>query len=458
MNIINAIFLITMYPVIFLQYYICKSEGTVKQHTLFGIRISEQWLSKEECTQFEKEYRRKMNRYLLILAFIPLTALFIPYFSISFTIWMIWLLVVIVLFMLPMATGHQKLKQLKQERAYSEEAGMIYAEIKAAGTIRTIKSWDFLLPNLLSIGMAIFSLIILLDERFALYSVLIIVFASCTPLFYGCAIWMDHTGTKVISTNSDVNINYTRATKKLLRTFWGLSIWINTLFTGIVLATVLLKNFSDVLVIDIILWGSIVYCIVILAICYLIWRKQLLLDKQYEDKMDLVNENSEQYWIGGILYYNPNDRRSMVDKTMGMGTTMNMATLGGKVLALIGIVSLLIIPISCVWIMMEEFTPISLEITDNTLIAEHWKKDYEIPANSITDVSLLQELPRTSKVSGTGMDNLLKGTFRNSEDGKFQCFLNPQNNLFIRFTADETLYYISGYDDEETRLIYKQIQ
>jgi len=41
-----------------------------------------------------------------------------------------------------------------------------------------------------------------------------------------------------------------------------------------------------------------------------------------------------------------------------MGTTMNMATLGGKVLALIGIVSLLIIPISCVWIMMEEFTPI----------------------------------------------------------------------------------------------------
>jgi len=71
---------------------------------------------------------------------------------------------------------------------------------------------------------------------------------------------------------------------------------------------------------------------------------------------------------------------------------------------------------------------------------------------------LLQELPRTSKVSGTGMDNLLKGTFRNSADGKFQCFLNPQNNLFIRFTADETLYYISGYDDEETRLIYKQIQ
>ena len=52
------------------------------------------------------------------------------------------------------------------------------------------------------------------------------------------------------------------------------------------------------------------------------------------------------------------------------------------------------------------------------------------------------------------MDNLEKGTFRTSGDGKIQCFLNPQNDLFLRFTADGTIYYMSGFDDEETMAIY----
>ena len=458
-NIVNVIFFFAMYPVIFLLYFINKGEGKLKQHALFGVRISDSWLSKAECESLQADYRRKMNRNLLIFTVIPFITLLIPYFSISFTIWMIWLLAAIVVFMLPYAQGNQKLKLLKQDRCgIAENATTTYTEIKQAGKIRTLKKTDFLIPNLLCIGMAVFSLISLHDERFELYSVLIITFALCTPLFYLAALWMDRMKTKVISTDSNVNVNYARATKKLWKDFWRICIWCNTAFTAMILIMVLLKNFSTNLTIDIILWGSIVYCILLLVWCGHIWNQKMKLNQQYADKMNMAYEDDENAWIGGIIYYNPKDSHTMVSQKFGMGTTTNMATPAGKATAFIGIISLLIIPISCVWVMMEEFTPISLSITDNTLIAEHWKTDYEIPVDSIFEVTLLEELPRTSKVNGTGMDNLEKGTFRTSEDGKVQCFLNPQNEVFLRFTVNDTIYYMSGYNDSETMEIYKLLR
>lgn len=455
-NIMNIIFFVTMYPIVFLLYYIFKVEGKAKPHMLFGIRVSEEWLSKAENEALQEDYRHKMNRYLLIVALVPLLTLLIPYFSISFTIWMVWLLAAIVVFMLPYAMGNRKLKQIKQDRCVAVlNSGIIYTEIKQAGSVRTVKKTSFLLPNLLCIGMAVFSLFRLHEERFELYSILIITFASCTPLFYLCALWMDRIKTRVISTDSDVNVNYARAHKKLWKDFWSLCIWMNTLFTAGILIIALLKTFAYDFAVHVILWGSILYCILLLGECGHVWKKKVRLDKQYADKMDMEDGDDENFWIGGILYYNPNDTHTMVNKKMGIGTTTNMATPAGKALVLISMIAILSIPVCCVWMMLEEFTPISLTITDDTLVAEHWKTDYKIPVNTIKDVTLLETLPRTSKVNGTGMDNLKKGTFRTAADGKVQCFLNPQNGVFLRFTSGDTIYYISGYDDAETMEIYE---
>lgn len=454
----NIIFFVTMYPIILLLYFVFKGQGQLKQHQLFGIRISNDWLSPEEQNTLQENYRRQMNRYLLLFLLIPLVTLLLPYFSISFTIWMIWLLAAIVILMLPYARGNEKLKQLKQDRCgASEGSGITYTEIKQAGSIRALKKTDFLLPDLLSVGMAVFSLLRLHDERFELYSFLIITFAACTPLFHLCALWTDRIKVKVISTDSNINVNYARASKKLTKDCWRLFIWFNTIFTAAIMLCVMLTNFSEGFAVHFILWGSILYCILLLAICAYIWEKKIRLDKQYEDKRNLPEEDDEDAWIGGILYYNPRDSHTMVNKKFGIGTTTNMATPAGKATCIIGLLALLILPVCCVWMMMEEFTPIQLSVSGNMLIAEHWKTDYELPLDSITNVTILEELPRTTKVNGTGMDNLQKGTFRTGADGRVQCFLNPQNDIFLRFTADDTIYYMSGYDDAETMEIYAEI-
>ena len=141
-----------------------------------------------------------------------------------------------------------------------------------------------------------------------------------------------------------------------------------------------------------------------------------------------------------------------------MGTTVNLATPVGKANIGITLLTLLSIPIFCVYIMLEEFAPISLSIENEVLIAEHWKEDYSIPTTAITDLTLVAELPKSTKVSGSAMDHLLKGTFRNSEEGKMQLFLNPQNEIFLRFRSGGTTYYMSGFDDTETEAIYEALR
>ena len=98
-----------------------------------------------------------------------------------------------------------------------------------------------------------------------------------------------------------------------------------------------------------------------------------------------------------------------------------------------------------------------MEIENQSLCAEQIRTDYEISLDALDDVEMLTELPDWSKVNGTGMENLEKGTFKIGGEGECQVFLNPQNKKFLYFTANGKSYYMSGIDDTETEEIYQEI-
>ena len=52
----NILLLVCMYPVLLIAYYILKN-AALKDHTLFGIRFSDEWLSKEDVENLKKEYQ-----------------------------------------------------------------------------------------------------------------------------------------------------------------------------------------------------------------------------------------------------------------------------------------------------------------------------------------------------------------------------------------------------------------
>lgn len=294
----NIIFFATVYPLLFLCYFLAKVQYKKKENNIFGVDIKSGWEHDETVEFIIKTCRKETKRIFVLLGVMPFASLFFKHMSIQFTVWMVWMLANILLMPAPFVKANIRLKKWKAERGgYGKE-----------------------------------------------------------------------------------------------------------------------------------------------QVC-----------KTKDDAAD------DRNWIGGIFYYNPQDKRTSVRKRMGVGTTVNLAKPAGKAVAVFSGLAFLLIPFSCVWLLLEEFTPIALKIDEKTLYAEHINVDYEIHAGDMEQLEIITELPRWSKSVGTAMDTLEKGTFSIRNEGRCEVFLNPENKKFIRFSADGVTYYMSGSDDFQTEEIYNSL-
>ncbi len=458
---LNIILLIGMYPAIFIIYFTMKYSGKNRNGTMFGLCVPrDEQLAEEFYRQVENKqvwYQHRMRSTFFIFLVLPLISIAVPYLSIQFTIWMLWLLLAIVFFELPCIMVNRELKEWKksvqiQEKAKQDNINLV--ELSKAGQVRKTKLSQFLLPILLSAAAVAAYYFFRKDVYGRRMTWVIAVIAACTPMFYAAAKWMDRQRTAVVSYDSEVNVNYARAKKRIWNQLWLLCAWINTAFTwGVGMALKKDKFLTGML------WGTIPYIIVITACILLAVRKVNRLERRYEKKIDpMLREEDDDCWIGGVLYYNKSDKHIMVETRVGYGTTINAATLAGKVFLAIGAAAILSVPIACLWMILLEFTPIKLNIQEDYLIAKQLRNDYKIAVDEISDLELVDDLPKLSKNAGTGMDNLYKGNWHILYNGDCEVFLNPKNEVFLKFTSEGVLYYMSASDDMQTRAVYEELQ
>lgn len=450
---LQIIFFASMYWVLPVLYFVMKGAGDAKNGYSFGVRMKPEWVKDAEMEQIVTDYKRQLKQSCVILAVIPFWAFLTDHFSLQFTVWILWMLAVISVPCVPYIMANKKTKELKRISGWQQEKPKdVLFEMKGAGEVRRVKAGTFLLPVAVSMLAAVYGIVLAARMEILVYGGMIVAFALITPLFYFMARWMDRQKTEVVNGNSDVNLNYARAKKNAWKNFWLALSWLNT---GYVVFAVL-TFMAEWIAVNALLWGSIIYVIGTFAILLWVWRKMVHIEERYVERRDVcVEEDSDDHWIWGSVYYNKNDKRVMVNKRAGVGTTMNMATPVGMGANIFGMVLLLSIPFFCIWMILEEFTPIRLAVEDEVLVAEHLRADYEIPLEDIAGVELITEIPKWSKVSGTGMENLEKGTFYIRNEGKCEAFLNPQNTVFLHFEADGTEYYMSGTDDGETMETYE---
>lgn len=452
MSAMGLILVLCVYPCVLFMYFFVKNDATPENGLYFGVTLNKDQAAAPEVQQIMSSYKKQMRLLFWLILLMPIPMLFIPWFSILMTGWSIWLLASIVVFFIPFGLANKKLKELKTEKGWKQEQeNAVHVEIKSAGLIRRVKGYHFLPQTILSLLVVVVALVLYRDDRMEAMSILVGSFALVTILFWLIAVWMDRQKTQIISTDSEVNVNYARAKKNLWKNLWVVCAWINTIYMFCLLFS--LDNAARLT--KVFMGATIVY--IMLTLSFLLWilRKKKKVDGAYRDKMDAVIPDDDDNWIWGMFYYNPKDKHSMVEKRTGIGTTTNMATPVGKAVWFFAAVSLLALPIVCIWMILLEFTPIQLSVTNNQLVASQIDVDYTIPLFIVEEAELLTELPKWSKISGVGMDELKKGTFRIAEEGRCEVFLNPQNELFIRFEVAGTTYYMSGFDDAETRAVYE---
>lgn len=451
---LNIIFGVTCYPIIFLMYFLLRNAKD-KNNWCFGATLSKELKKHPDVEAIDKEYRKNLKNGMIVMGIIPLVTYFIPYMSIGFTIWMVWILAICFIPMIWYVKANRQIIELKQKNGWNTTPEIAYVDLKTATVPRKVKVTTFLPCLLLSVVPVVLSYINFNEAGYGAYRICVITFAVCTLLYYVSAVWTDRQKVTVISEDSDTNSNYARAKKQAWKNFWLYSAWTNVAFTWSVFLAMYLRENGMLWI----LIGTGIYCAVLIVFTVRLIKQLAQINHKYSERHTLEDvADDDRCWPYGLFYYNPRDKHLMVENRMGTGTALNMATGFGKGTYIFALLTLLIIPVSCVWMIMLDFTPIQTTIEDETIVCEHLSVEYEIPMEEIVEYTVLTELPEMTKLNGNGMEHVLSGTYEIYRVGAVEIFLNPQNNLYIKIETKDEMYYISGIDDAQTKDIIEQLK
>lgn len=454
---------VAFWIVVPILYWTMKKGACSNKNMILGVEVPKEYMNEPEIEQICRQFDRRMNWIAIAVTVIGLLIAFLPYISVVLTLDMIWICVVIVIFLWPFGMGFRRMKALKKEKGWGKtERKVVMVDTELAGTKVKIRFLPYLPPVLISFLPLIYECIFHFDrELFLPTAICLSALGACTALMWLCAWGIGRMRNEVISTDSTVNQNYNR----IRITNWNHSFlgaaWLNVAYTLVLWLYMEadLRHKAGGPWFLLFLAASLLYAILLCAIFIRHYNILRANQKKLLEQAEALSGDEDDNWIWGMFYYNPNDRHFMVNRRVGVGTTCNMATVGGKVLTGFGLAVMLISIIICASLIGEEFTSVDLSLNQNQIEASHRKTEYRVDLAEAESVELLTEgLPEVSKEYGTYMDNVGKGVFWVKGYKECRLCCNPANQVFIVITLkDQSRYIFSDKTDEETMVVYEQI-
>lgn len=450
----SIIMMLCVYPILLLCVGMMISYAKPREGLFFGARLSAQRAHEPRGQEIARTYRRQMWLITAILTAVSIPFNFVPYESVMVFLWVIWICVMVFVIALPFVRANRAVRDWKREQGWCSSQVRMLVELSDAGAVRCVKWQSYILPTAVSLAAVAVSAALTARADWPVLVVPQLIIALMSPLLALFAVLMDRQRLAVISSDSAVNRNYNRARRRNWSICWQFAVWLNTAY---VVSMTICTLFGEDAAMNALLWGSIGYLALLLIGVVWLMKKGSDLNKAYLPKMELIDAiDDDDKWLGGILYYDPADIRVNVEKRVGIGMTINMATLAGKIFTVVLAVVMVGCLVLCGGLVWEEFAGLRWQETGGDLVASQIFEAYRIPEDEVQDVALVHELPDLSRRNGTQMEHLSKGTFRDRVTGeKCELFLDPQNDLFVTFRLDGTTYYISGDDDAETQWLYE---
>lgn len=452
-------------PVLVICYYQIYPKNWQDRKLVFGVQNREEYRTGDTRAIVDgivQKYRGQAKMVMIGGILISTVLLLLKGMVLCMIVWTVFVLVAIGAINVPYFCGNKEMKALKRRLGLSSREGMRLVDLNSAGVVHGLQKSNVIGPNLAGAAIVLFAVlidlkVISLGRGWFVGSFLLTVmqatFWIVGLLVTVLACLMDSLRNEVISMDSDVNANYNRAKKKNLADFMNLFLWVNVVLMALWMV-VFLVSASEM-----ILFGTLaVYLILLMAGVALFVMRERKIDERYQKEISIVIDDDDD-WIGGMFYYNPKDKRFNIEKRVGVGATINLAHPLGKVFGIFAALSIVATVLMLVWIGMLGATPLSLRVENEKVICHQLRDEYVIPLGDVQSVEWgenLQEL-HLARISGVGMDTVLKGIFFVDEQSGCRVFLNPKMDHYIKIVTADRIYYVNGEDEQETRKIYEII-
>ena len=410
--------------------YLMTNNAKFKKNIAVGVTFMEEGKQDAEVIARLNRYKKqiKMITIVLLLALIP--GVFVSKFWILLTYYLVWTDVTMFIYTIPFYLCNKDLKAIKKRRGWVQHQGeKVEIDMENIPNFKEISPLLFIIP-------CIVSLLPLIWDR--TFYVLYITSAASVLVF-----WFSY---RYFYRNRSEKVNEERGLTRVLtqiRHYNWSKIWIVASWLTIPLSfSGLLFISHPALALTLIFLVTAVICVEAVAIEVKLRKMQEKLTKG-SGVGAIVDEDDK--WIGGMIYYNPNDSRLIVNERVGMNTTFNLARTSGKVITLFFLILLLALPFTGPAMNVYYKQPIKIEITKDEVEASQGITNYRIKLSDIKDVELIDELSDDLiRVNGTSFDDLLKGDFRDGNEN-LTLMLRPNSKPFIRVTDKNGKIFVFSF-------------
>lgn len=461
----GLIMFICIVPVTVFMFFNMYPKNWKNKKRIYGITNRSEFKGEKESAFIDilnSAHRKQATIIMVVLLVISVALFFVPTFVLKTILWTVFCFIDLLLIVIPYILGNSEMKRFKKNRGIISD-NLLYADTKTAGCVHALNVPLFIISNIVGFVILLFAVLSefnvlpLLANASDLYreghfiSILIATYVFTNLLFVLIALLVDNSKNEVISENSDINVNYNRSKKKVMADYAIQIVWIDNIVSLITLV-VSPRLGSEISVI--VLLGIYLALIMFATILFAIKRSKL--DDRYEKTTDEIITDDDDYWLLGMFYYNPRDKRLNIEKRVGVGYSVNLAHPVGMGIGVLGILTIIASILALIWIGMMAYTPINVYTENNSVICHHLWDEYTINASDIVEMSTgdLSELKAT-RTAGTGLDNVAKGIYTVNGETRCKLFLNPKSGKYIKLVTTGTTYYISDNTAEETDEIYR---
>lgn len=414
-----------------LMYFTLKNECRPKKNIIVGVTLPYEAHHDPAVTALLGRYTKEMKLACRISLAVVAPCLLIRSVGVFMTVWITWTVAVCFVYLIPYVRCNKALRALKAARGWRREgAPQVVTDLKAAAEeMRWISPWWFLPPFLIS-------LVPLLFDR-----VLWWVWTLCAaliPLFYLCYRYLYRNRAEVVDEDSGRTLTLTH----IRRYNWG-KCWLAMAWaTGVFNVGFWLTLGHVWRCMAVILAYGLTASAVVLGLEFRVRRLQ---EKLGNTRGGYVDEDDR--WIWGIFYYNPNDRRTLVNARIGMNSTVNLARRPAQALMALCLALLLACPLGGVWLIGMERAPVELEVTETEIVGSHYGGHWRVALADVAEVRILEERPPLRRIAGTGMENALTGQFGADPWGRLTCCIDPRTGPWLLVKKTDGSLYLFGASD-----------
>ena len=461
----NLIMCLCLLPVLLIFYFLMYPKKWKSGKLILGLSMRKEYCEGETGEQVSALYLKRRNqafKILIICIIISIILVLIHGFKLQTTLWLLFFYASLIGINVPFFLGNNEMKTIKRTMGLTSEEKVSYTDISMAGTVRTIKLSNVIIPNAVGFILTIAALLIDLkiipvtseNAGSFISTGMLAIFWIMGMFISVIAFKMDGMKNEVISTDSIINSNYNRAKKKNLSDFCVRFLWVSALMMATSFCC-LIFLYTELFTMIII----VVYLVSLMTGTFIYVFRNKKIEQRYAKEITVIQDEDDN-WIGGFIYYNPGNRRIMVSKRIGVGAAVNAGHPVGKIIYGFIVLLFIFLAVSIIYVGMVEATPIKLSIKDNKLICHQLTDEYEINIDEIKNIEWGENVSelRMVKLSGFGIATLCKGNFTVNGETGCKVFLNPEDGNYIKVMTAETTYYVSAATSEETKEVFELLQ